>query len=1065
MAETNLRTYIHQLEGLFSRRAFDEVITHCQHILERYPKHLDTYRILGKTLLEQGQRQDASDIFLRVLSVDPSDFVAHAGMSMVYEEDGSLAEAIWHMERAFEVSPNNVSIQDELRRLYGKRDGKEPAKVELTRSALARLYAKGTLYQQAIVELTQGITEEPDRVDLQALLAQTLWDSQQPMKAGQVAARLLERLPHSIHANRILAELWHLKGQEKEARHFLARVEELDPYLALEIRANGQRVPAEAVTIPALEWSGGVPPVPEASPDWLNQLGDAFEVSEPGAPAEAGPITEVFGAKAPDEAEEAPAPAGGAAPDWLANIAEAGPIPAETAPAEEPEGATPAWLDKIVGDIPVSDELPDLELPQAGIGVDEVPDWLANIADGAAEDMAAEEAPGAGAGPPAEDLVGEMATEVQEPIEPLELEAWDPSSVETWESAPKAEVDAASGEDEAIPEWLAATMAATGAPEAESVAPAVEETPEDEALPDWLQGEDAPSEEIPPAAQTEQGDEEALPDWLTGETEAPKEEIQVAPSTVGPGGEESPEEEMPDFMQEGDFDSDDAMAWLESLAAKQGADPEEFVATPSSGGEPPEPEMTPAATAGSSDMDDDLDWLREPKEAEPEAVSAEVQDEDEEEELPEWMSMAEEPEEEAEVEAEPVAEADDIPDWLKIEETTDVPVPPALEPVAETPVLAFEEADEDDIPDWLKADFEEEEAEPTTPFMEAEAPPMAEEAEAPAPPVAEEPKEPEPVAAVAPAAEDETPDWITAGDLEGEDALAWLEGLAVEQGADPDKPITEQLVDETPPSPPPSAAPEEVPAAEEGEVPDWLKAAGIGTTPSAPSAGEPAAPEPAPAPSSVDEEIAAELDWLGEAFKPEGEEDAALADFLKESAAETPAMEEPAAPEPEPAATPPAAAADELPAWLTSSQPAAATEETDTELADFLKDVQAEEPVASVFETPEPEPAAPPPPPPAPEPTPAAPPMPAPVSGPLAAQLNEARQMLATDRERALVLYEQVVKAGTGLPEVIAHLTDVIASSETPVSPRLHELLGDALMAEGQTEKAIEAYSAALDEH
>ena len=218
MAETSLRGYIQQLDYLLSQQALEEVIAHCRHILASHPKHLATYRVLGKAMMEKGQHQDASDIFMRVLSADPTDFVAHAGLSIIYEEDNVLDRALWHMERAFEQSPSNEAIQDELRRLRGKRDGKEPTKIQLTRGALARLYTYGSLHQQAIAELTRGIARNPERLDLQALLAETFWESHQELKAGRLAARLLERLPHNLQANRILGELWLSKGREDEAK-------------------------------------------------------------------------------------------------------------------------------------------------------------------------------------------------------------------------------------------------------------------------------------------------------------------------------------------------------------------------------------------------------------------------------------------------------------------------------------------------------------------------------------------------------------------------------------------------------------------------------------------------------------------------------------------------------------------------------------------------------------------------------------------------------------------------------------------------------------------------------
>jgi len=145
MSEISLRAYIRDIEKQVDSGRTDEAIAHCRHVLESYPKYIEAYRLLGKAFLESQRFGDAADIFQRVLSSTPDDFVSHVGMSIIREDEGNLDEAIWHMERAFEVQPSNGAIQEELRRLHGKRDNIEPPKVRLTRGALARMYFKGEL--------------------------------------------------------------------------------------------------------------------------------------------------------------------------------------------------------------------------------------------------------------------------------------------------------------------------------------------------------------------------------------------------------------------------------------------------------------------------------------------------------------------------------------------------------------------------------------------------------------------------------------------------------------------------------------------------------------------------------------------------------------------------------------------------------------------------------------------------------------------------------------------------------------------------------------------------------
>src|SRR3990170_2645478 len=147
--------------------------------------------------------------------------------------EATTAAAIWHMDRPFETPPANPAIQQELRRLIGRRDGIEPHKVRLTRGALARMYAHGELYPQAVAELRAALQEDPDRADLQVVLAEMYWRTGQRQEAVEIANKIIEKLPYCREANRILAAAYHSGGRTDEAASHHRRLAPLDPYAAL----------------------------------------------------------------------------------------------------------------------------------------------------------------------------------------------------------------------------------------------------------------------------------------------------------------------------------------------------------------------------------------------------------------------------------------------------------------------------------------------------------------------------------------------------------------------------------------------------------------------------------------------------------------------------------------------------------------------------------------------------------------------------------------------------------------------------------------------------------------
>jgi tetratricopeptide (TPR) repeat protein len=312
MAKVSLRAYNREIETLIDRGQFDEAIAHCRHILKTYPKHLETYRLLGKAYLESKRYADAVDIFSRILATVHNDFVAQVGMSIIRDEENKLDDAIWHMERAFETQPSNPAIQAELQRLYARRDGVRPPRIRMTRGALANMYVQGDLYPQAISEIKSVLKDDPERADMQALLARALYKSGSRNDGADVATSLLRRYPYSLDANRVLVEILGTEHPET-AQMYRQRVFELDPYAA-QVTGSiflASAVSDAAVNVERLDWNGQ--PV-ALQPDWSDraispETGEQPDWSEPSSFGGIQSADEsIFGSTTPPET---PSPFGG----------------------------------------------------------------------------------------------------------------------------------------------------------------------------------------------------------------------------------------------------------------------------------------------------------------------------------------------------------------------------------------------------------------------------------------------------------------------------------------------------------------------------------------------------------------------------------------------------------------------------------------------------------------------------------------------------------------------------------------------------------------------------------
>ncbi|HMD88431.1 MAG TPA: tetratricopeptide repeat protein [Anaerolineaceae bacterium] len=595
MAKISLRLYIQEIDGLIEHGQTDEAIAHCKHILKYYPKHIDTYRMLGKAYLESQRYSEAADVLHRVLSVFPDDFVSQIGMSIIREDEGNLDAAIWHMERTFEVQPANTAVQDELRRLYGRRDGVEPPKVRLTRGALARLYARGELYPQAIAEIRAALAEDPERVDLEVVLAQTYYASGQKVEATETCSRLVSKLPFCYEANRLLVEILPGTSRAEDAKTYQQRIFALDPYTAYisSTAPTVSQVPDNAITLDHLDWE----PAQESAqqqPEWAKTVGiDLGEAEEP-LPDWLTPMP-----TPPTSPNEEAVPEEITSTEQLGNLISSEPEAiVSNSPSEDqiiPDWMkTAGWAQSIAGETEVT-SVPEGTFEEE-IAPADIPDWLQSFApsDDSAQEQKSPEEP--------ENL--ETADNIL-PSQPSEAvnHQINPVLSTTEGTQPEAEEGMTQPETEAVPESSGPITSI----EAES--------PPSEALPDWLKGletgekfEDkvkSEDEEIPAwlsdlggkessQIETAKAPAEELPEWIKQTSEEiPVDELTSEPQNAIAKEEHYPEppeisqEQVPTGSTGAVNEVDAAMACLESLAAKQGAEegtlttiPEERLETP-----------------------------------------------------------------------------------------------------------------------------------------------------------------------------------------------------------------------------------------------------------------------------------------------------------------------------------------------------------------------------------------------------------------------------------------------------------------------------------------------------
>ena len=448
MSEHSLRARCEQARDQLRAGEYDRAIAHCRALLKLYPKYVPPYTIMGEAYLAKGEHAEAANLFRRALGANPEATIPYAGLGLIYEERGLLEEAIWQLERAFELAPHNKEIRASLLDLYTQRDAAPPSRRKLSRAGLARVYARGHLYPKAIGEFRDLLRKDPMRMDLRVALAEALWRNGHYAGASVVCRGILDLAPNCLKANLILGEIY-LRDKDREAdgRALLDQAQMLDPENVVAQSLFGDRSPLAPRIVP----------VPPHIVEGLAETEEAEVVTEAETIAEPEPLEEVAEVAEAEKVEE-PEPLEEAAeaaeaevahePATVAQVGEVGEAEAVEEVADAAEAETvkePKKAEEVAqtAEAEVAEEVAEVAEP-------EVAEEAARVAE-VGEAEAVEEVAEAAEAEVAEEaaIVAEVET-VEEPA-PLE-EAAEAAEAEAVEEARPLEEVAEAAEAEAVEE-------------------------------------------------------------------------------------------------------------------------------------------------------------------------------------------------------------------------------------------------------------------------------------------------------------------------------------------------------------------------------------------------------------------------------------------------------------------------------------------------------------------------------------------------------------------------------------------------------------------------------------
>jgi tetratricopeptide (TPR) repeat protein len=226
MADTTLHEEIQAAEAEIATGHPEAAFERCQHLQTRFPRALVIQRVLGETYLAQRKAREALAVLERALEGDPEDARACCARALVHQIHGDSSAALAWYRRACDIRPDDALLRDAYRELASHLH--QPP-YRPSNFGLARLYLRGALFTHAEREWQAILVEQPDRLDAQVGLAETLWRAGDDSRALDLARRIVANTGNCVKALLIVSALEHSQGNDDEARRLLARAAELDP--------------------------------------------------------------------------------------------------------------------------------------------------------------------------------------------------------------------------------------------------------------------------------------------------------------------------------------------------------------------------------------------------------------------------------------------------------------------------------------------------------------------------------------------------------------------------------------------------------------------------------------------------------------------------------------------------------------------------------------------------------------------------------------------------------------------------------------------------------------------
>lgn len=202
----------------------------CDLLLVGHPRWLEAQRIKAEALISLNHFPEAEQLLDTVLAANPEHVGAYIDRAYLMQRRGDALGSLACYRRACELTADNAQLRAQHNHLAAQLN-RPPFTPSHT--GLARLYLRAENFAHAVREWDFALQDNPNRLDAQIGIAETLWRMGDTKRSQDVCRYTLRSMPFCLKPLLLLALFELDAGNMFEAQRLVRTASELDPEQAV----------------------------------------------------------------------------------------------------------------------------------------------------------------------------------------------------------------------------------------------------------------------------------------------------------------------------------------------------------------------------------------------------------------------------------------------------------------------------------------------------------------------------------------------------------------------------------------------------------------------------------------------------------------------------------------------------------------------------------------------------------------------------------------------------------------------------------------------------------------